>query len=171
MQNGFRSVPLPDPLLRSAIISCDLAAPSAIAQALGDNELPVEGTRSGYPAGAAGGRCSVSTKGGPGEGKLKLGRLLKLPTPLWPQTGPCAARSLGLAVTPHRAAPPTPPCPRGSRPQPPEPRAHTASAANLAHLQLHPREWRPAARSSGRTLSQRPDRRPPLPAGPRVPQK
>lgn len=108
--------------LRSAIISCDLAAPSAIPQALGDNELPVEGTRSGYAAGAAGGRSSVSAKGGPGEGKLKLGLLLKLPTPLRPQTGPCAARSPGLAVPPRRAAPPTPPCPRGPRPQPPEPR-------------------------------------------------
>lgn len=122
VRNGFRSVPLPDPLLRSAIISCDLAAPSAIPQALGDNELPVEGTRSGYAAGAAGGRSSVSAKGGPGEGKLKLGLLLKLPTALRPQTGPGTARSLGLAVPPRRAAPPTPPCPRGPRPQPPEPR-------------------------------------------------
>ena len=127
MRNGFRSVPLPDPLLRSAIISCDLTAPSAISQALGDNELPVEGTRGWYAVGAAGGRCSASTKGGPGEGKLKLGQLPKLPASLRPQTGPCAARSLGLAVTP--VEPPHPrPRPRGPCPPSPEPgRTHSIS--------------------------------------------
>lgn len=124
MRNRFPSVPLSDPLLRSAIISCDLTAPSAISQALGDNELPVEGTRGWYAAGAAGGRCSASTKGGPGEGKLKLGQLPKLPASLRPQTGPCAARSLGLAVTPRRATPPPPP-PTWPLPAVPRARAHT----------------------------------------------
>ena len=162
----FSRCPFQIPFLGRPSVCCDLAAPGASSQVLRDNEHPVEGTRGGYAAGAAGGRCSAAAKRGPRGGTVRLGWLPRLPAPLGPQTDPCAAQQPWPGRAPRRAAPQCgPACSPQSR------GAHTASAADPSRLHLHPREWRPAAHGAGRTLSPAAGSRPPLPTGQRAPQE
>lgn len=107
-------------------VCCDLAAPGAISRVLRENALPVEGTRGGYAAGAAGGRRPAAAKRGPRAGTARLGRLPRLPAPLGPQTEPCAAQQPWPGRDPRRAAPQC-----GPRPQPSElRRTHSISCCS-----------------------------------------
>ena len=171
MRNRFPSVPLSDPLLRSAIISCDLTAPSAISQALGDKRTSGRGYQGLVCSGCCGRKMLCVHEGwswrrqAEARTAAKIARLTPAPDrPLcspqpWPGRDPPSSHP---TPAPAHVAPARRPQSQG---------AHAASAADLARLHLYPPEWRPAAHSSGRTLSQRLDQRPPLPARPQAPQK